>query len=207
MTFVSNLNEPIVAGLATVGLVGFQDVHLSNAFTTGPNVGGYTLDSVTIRWQRAAGSPEVFLDPQVSIYSNSQNNRPQTQLELLPGPSPAAAVLPESLDYLSGGLHLAPNTTYHLHLDGNPIASAPIAGYLPTTPDSGQETSPDLWTISDNALQFADGEFSMAFNTPLAFAVQATAVPEPRTFLLWTSPAILGFVITRRLRFRRMASI
>jgi hypothetical protein len=77
-TYLSSLS-PTVTGTAPVG----SDYWLAASFTTGSNLGGYTLDSIQLGMADATGSPDDFT---VMLYSEALSfNGPGASIETLDG--------------------------------------------------------------------------------------------------------------------------
>ena len=185
---VSNLGE--AEGAFVFPLT--QGQHASNAFTTGSNIGGYTLDSVTIAIRAVNGSPNDLV---VAIHTASGSNAGAV-LEDLAGVDPSAA---GNHTFTSAGITLDPNTTYHIRL-GSPTSNSSNS-YNWSTTGSDAQTSSDGWVIADASRETATGLGAWsAFSggESYRFSIQATPVPEPHEYAMFVSLGLIGFVAARR---------
>ncbi len=183
---VSNLGEepiqviPAVRGTALA----------SNAFTTGSNLGGYTLDSATINIRGVNGSPGDLV---VGIHASSGLN-PGAQLEDLAGADPQAA---GNHTFTSSGINLNANTTYHIQLSSPTSSGESAYSWFATESDS--QTSTDGWTIADAGRDFAEESWgNLTEGKSYHFSIQATPVPEPHEYAMFVGLGLIGFVAARR---------
>lgn len=182
--YVSNLAQP-TAGSTAVG----SDSWLGVEFTTGTNVGGYSLDSVQLFMASATGSPSDFT---VYLYSFDRAHlRPGINLGVLAGADPTTDGI---FLYTASGITLASSTGYVVVLtSGSPVATG---SYLWNLAATTSYTSSDGWGIGSGIMQSGDGlNWSFARPFPFQFGVNASAIPEPTQMLL----ALLGLAL---LRFR-----
>ena len=114
-TLVSNLTE------TSSFSIGFHN-DLAQAFTTGPNGGGYTLTRVDLNSGPTDTEPNA--DPlSVSIHSES-SGRPGVSLGTLTGPD----VLDEGqLPFTHSGIDLDRNTTYFIVMDSTASLDAELS--------------------------------------------------------------------------------
>ena len=190
-TYLSNLGQ-VSAGRFMVG----SDFWIAQNFHTGTNAGGYSLKSVQLPTLPAVGNPSGFA---VLVYSQSSINGifPGSILGGLTGPDPTAG---GTFNYNTGGLWLAPNEAFFLVA----TAATPTAtGAFPWSFASsffGAESS-EGWGLSGFRWSSADGVNwnRVVGATFFQFAMIATAVPEPSSWLLlllglagwrlWRSPS------------------
>ncbi len=164
----------------------------SNAFTTGSNAGGYTLDSVTVAIESIAGSPGDLV---VGIHAASGAD-PAELLEDLAGADPGAA---GNHTFTSAGTHLDANTTYHIQLS-SPTSSSGNSYIFEYTYSSAQ-TSSDGWEIANSSRESSNSGGSWSnFSTGRMhrFSIQATPVPEPHEYAMFAGLGLIGFVAARR---------
>ena len=184
---VSNLGEV----LSTIFNVSNTFV-ISNAFTTGSNVGGYTLDSATVNLFNISGSPGDLV---VGIHSASGSD-PGGLLEDLAGADPGAG---GNHTFTSTGLTLDADTTYFIQLSSP--SSVPGNSYLWSFTSSDNETSSDGWAIADVGRISNDsgGTWSNAGGSSSGrFSIQATPVPEPHEYAMFVGLGLVVFVGARR---------
>lgn len=173
-TYISNLGQSS-SGSDAVG----SDSSLAIVFLTGPNAGGYSLNSVQLAMTVASGNPGSFT---ASIYSNGDPTTgaiPGSSLDTLTGSAnPATAGI---YSYTSAAnFTFSPGTFYCVVLTaGTPVANGAygwsLAGAYPDNP-------PDSW--GDAALWHSSNGSSWSFgpyvpNVYPQFAINASAVPEP----------------------------
>ena len=108
---VGNLGETTGLDGTQVGQIGNSNKSKATGFTTGSNIGGYTLDSVTVRASGVLGSPTSFT---AAIHEASSNNPAATSTYTLSGSAPTGI---GTYTYnCSGSCDLDPDTTYFLVL-------------------------------------------------------------------------------------------
>jgi hypothetical protein len=168
--YVSNLGQT-PAGTASIG----SDAWIAQAFYTGANSSGYSLNAIQLLMDAGSGSPDGF---DVSLYSDS-GGVPGNDLGSLAGSDPAAGGL---FTYTSAGLPLASQTLYFIVA----TAATPVAqgaydwSYVYTSagnnqweiyPLSGSSSDGSSWTMQGRAETFQMG-------------IYAAEAPEPSTLAL-----------------------
>ena len=181
---VSNLSSPNSA-TPTVG-DNDGDVRRAGDFTTGSNVAGYDLTSVTMLFTVDTGETP---DPtfQLDLFTNAAGVPGSSIIAFSGSNSPI-----DGLFTCTGSTVLAPNTKYWL------VSSAPqILGSFKnfrhfSTVDDG-EVSSDGWTIGDVGASHEFGSWGPLFNSQqLKFSVDANVIPEPSSIAV-LAMALLGF--------------
>lgn len=172
MTFLSNLNEPSVGGIA-VGL----NSQLASSFTTGDNVRGYRLDSVQLQMGQPNGNPNNFY---VSIYRPARSEGPGSLLATLSGALPLTSGI---FTYSAPDVLLSPLSRYWLVVRSDTPVANGFFSYNLTS--SSNFVSGEGWSMRSGYDLSTDGiNWSVAANTPLQFAINASVVPEPSSFVL-----------------------
>ena len=149
----------------------------ANAFTTGSEANGYTLDEVTFEFGATTGSPTQV---QAKIYADT-SGRPGTLVKNL-GSKSAIAVGNQTWSCTGSNCTLAADTTYHVALEAE--ASGTAAGHYydwKVTAASSQTNAPSGagWTIADyGAYQINQGSWIAYGDEPGKFQVAATANPS-----------------------------
>ncbi len=168
--FLSNLGEPS-AGTIAVG----ADSWLAEPFSTGDN-NGYRLDSIQLLMSAPVENPNGF---SVSIHGPSRNEGPGRYLGSLSGVPPTFA---DVFTYSASNITLSPLSRYWLVItSGTQVANGSFSWNLAST---SSYDSTGGWAIGSYDSS-ADGlVWTRSGNTPLQFAVYATAVPEPSSLLL-----------------------
>ena len=195
-TFVSNMDEtPSHDHLIGTSLL-TTNFSYANAFTTGSNAGGYTLNSVTAKFNGKTGSPGAI---SAKIYSSAMQDgyaKPNAALVTLTGNNPDAAG-----DYTftcpsnDGGCTLSASATYHLAFETT--ASAAGNNYKWRATSSDDQTSSYGWTIADSVSN-KGGAGSWTPNRNLnsgLFSVSATAASAAIT-LAASDPTAGGATLT-----------
>ncbi len=190
--YLSNLVEPSV-GNASIG----SDSWLAESFSTGTNSRGYILNFIQLLMGTASGSPTGFT---ASLYGNG--SFPGHSLGSLSGSTdPSAAGL---FAYTTSGITLSPSTVYFIVLTaGTPVAQG---SYMQKYAASYNYGSDDNWILTQYRYTSADGINWDRGGYPgngLQFAVNATGVPEPATYVLIG----LGFVCLIFCRARKPSTL
>ena len=175
-----------------------SDSWLFEGFGTGPNPGGYVLDSVQLAMADATGNPNGFT---VMIYSRVFNGPgfvPGSSLGTLQGPfSPVTAGV---YDYTpSGNLILSPNTGYYIVLTSATPSSDGTYNWNRT---AYRPSSIDSWGV-DQAFHSSDGNWtgwhSFSDEGYGQFSITAEPAPEPSSsWLLFLGSGILFYVRRHR---------
>ena len=167
---VSNLEETLTSSHG-----GVSDVLRGTSFTTGSNNNGYTLHSVTAKFDSKVGSPGAI---RVDIYSQSGSN-PGTSLVTLGGGNPDEAgnytyTCSGSSCDLSGN-----NATYYLVLSAPNAQSNNYYRWRLTQSGNQTNTPSDAgWSIGSDLLVYAAGSWSLGLaGTGGVFKVAATENP------------------------------
>ena len=149
----------------------------ANAFTTGSEANGYTLDEVTFEFGATTGSPTQV---QAKIYADA-SGLPGTLVKNL-GSKSAIAAGNQTWGCTGSNCTLAADTTYHVALEAE--ASGTAAGHYydwKVTSASSQTNAPSGagWTIADfGAYQINQGAWAAFGDEPGKFRVTATANPS-----------------------------
>ena len=116
----------------------------AQAFTTGTNSGGYTLESVEID---LSNTSPPFPTHTVSIWTGSSGS-PGTSLGKLTNP---ASVVNGVNTYTTTGISLAANTTYFIVVDSSPVSND--FGFIRnTSSDSEDAGAASGWSIGDSSI-------------------------------------------------------
>jgi len=180
--YVSNFGPGIDGGYA-LG----NNLWLAQGFETGPDAGGYVLNSVQLDMASATGNPSGFT---LSIYSAGLNGSPSADLGILSGSAnPSSSGV---YTYTTSGLMLAPSTDYFIVATS---ATPTTQGYYMWVEDlfGAGYSSVDEWLIlsvagSSNGSAWT-GLRAWGFET----AIYATDVPEPSTWILCLLGSGLAF--------------
>ena len=161
----------------------------AQAFTTGSHAAGYTLTRVDLEIQDTATTTPTY---SVAIWSNTAANQPDSVLTNGTLTNPAS--LPGTFGLVqftaSGGIDLAPNTTYWVVIDvnANPDSDTKLKRTTATAEDAGGATG---WSIADDRLRRAST--ASAWGSPvsalLQLAVYGTVKPGVTDVALSSSPA------------------
>jgi hypothetical protein len=188
--YISSLGLPST-GSAAVG----NNSWLATDIYTGPNAGGYLLNSVHLALGDAIGNPSGFT---AMIYT-------ATNIIIAVVPGGSLATLDGSLDPVAGGIYtytpvssllLSPTTEYFIVLTaGTPVANGAYewsvtSTYAPTV--SGGWNGDHIRFSSSDGLEWEPGPSGY-----LQFAISATAIPEPASVALL---ALGGFFLVRHRR-------
>jgi hypothetical protein len=152
-----------------------SDAWIAQAFLTGSNADGYSLNSIQLLMDVASGSPNGF---SVSIYSYSGKVGYVlgSKLGSLSGPGPTAGGI---FAYIAPSLTLSPFTVYFIVLtSATPVAEGYYSSSIANTYDYSSE---DGWSITGSASS-TDGSIWIPDRIHLLqCAVYATPIPEPAT--------------------------
>ena len=149
----------------------------ANAFTTGSEANGYTLDEVTFEFGATTGSPTQV---HAKIYADA-SGRPGALVKNL-GSKSAIAAGNQTWSCAGSDCTLAADTTYHVALEAE--ASGTAAGHYSdwkVTAASSQTNAPAGagWTIADyGAYRINQGDWIAYGDEPGKFRVAATANPS-----------------------------
>ena len=157
---------------------GSSTADLAQAFTTGPNSGGYKLTSVEILLGAVIG-PSVTYD--VSINTNS-SGEPGTSLGSLTGTALTAGTLNE---FTTTGIDLDASTTYFVVFAPSANGASPAVTYS-NSEDSG---SADGWSIANDSLGRTRNPVGawVAVGGSLQIRINGHVVPTPLGVLLDTT--------------------
>jgi hypothetical protein len=193
-TVFSGVNDDIGAGDA-----------VAQSFETGPNAGGYSINSVSLALENAQGSPNQPIT--VSIY-DSVGDLPGSEIfnGLLSGPaSPTTSGLYSYSPSVT--LTLDANTTYWITATSTSSPGAYIWSYT----SSVSYTAADGWSIpgtADSANTYALSSdnastwFHSGSGSPSLFSIDATPVAAPEPAILQIMGAGL-FCMTAAWRIQR----
>lgn len=182
ITYLDNAGQPIAGSLAmglNYGSVGVE-------FQTGTNAGGYLLNDLRLLFADATGTP-IFSGLNVVILSDPFG-----------APGMNVAVLASSQDPVTAGFFiyspqtsatLDSNTPYWLVVSTTSVLLG--SAYNLSYTSAATTSSPDGWTFTGNT----------AFGQPgyPIFSIDATAVPEPSTFILMI---LGGALIASKIRYQ-----
>ena len=149
----------------------------ANAFTTGSEAAGYTLDEVTFEFGATTGSPTQV---HAKIYADA-SGLPGTLVKNL-GSKSAIAAGNQTWSCTGSNCTLAADTTYHVALEADATGTA--AGHYydwKVTSASSQTNAPAGagWTIADyGSYQINQGSWIAYGDEPGKFQVAATANPS-----------------------------
>jgi hypothetical protein len=192
--YVSNLGQPSTGNAAVA-----SDAWLAALFQTGTNSAGYVLNSIQLLMTAASGSPNGF---SVSLYSFNVNSGPENRLGSLSGAAnPSAGGL---FTYTTSSLTLSPSSNYWVVL----TAATPVANgsYYWSGANSGVYSSSGGWFLSGGSFFSTDGLSSHWSGSrtgpgPFQLAINATAIPEPSSLVLFGLGGMyLALVAKRRTR-------
>ena len=180
--YLSNLGQPSVGSAAVA-----SDAWIAQLFITGTNSNGYTLNSIQLLTGGATGSPSGF---SVMIYNSSPSHppfnpsstAPVNSLGSLSGPDPSVGGV---FAYRASGITLSPGTLYFVVL----AAATPVSqgSYVWQHADNTIILNPtDPWQLHDIYYGSSDGSsWSLHLRQGVfQLALDATAVPEPATYVL-----------------------
>jgi hypothetical protein len=178
VTYLSNLG-PLSSGGQAVG----SDSWLAVPVNTGNNAGGYVLNSVQLQMANASGSPSGF---SIMLYGQAlTGNFPGSSLAALTGSlNPVTSGLYSYIP--SSDLVLSPDTAYFIVLTaGTTVANG---AYEWSLPGANYDNETGGWSSIDVAgakeKTSSDGlTWKGGIGAP-QFAVDATPVPEPATYVL-----------------------
>jgi hypothetical protein len=177
--YVSNLGQT-PTGSGTIA----SDSWLAQTFVTGPNSGGYLLNSVQLLMDAPSGTPGGF---SLSVYSKTGDphsfhlpgDSPQTSLGSLTGLAPDTS---GTFSYTASGIILAPSTFYFLVA----TATTPSATGAFSWSAADSFTQANGFTIDDVYFGSPDGSSWTLYlrQNVYQFALDATPVPEPSSLAL-----------------------
>ena len=138
-TLVTNFGERID------GSTGLHAFDHAQAFTTGANPEGYTLNSVDLQFP-STGPAYAF---SVTIWSTRTDSLPGDQLRTLTAPS---TVTTGNNTFTTSGFDLDPSTTYFIVMTTALNSSSNVSMYT-TDSDDEDVGAANGWTVSDDRLQ------------------------------------------------------
>ncbi len=174
-TLVSNTGQ-------TASAVG-SNVHLAQAFTTGPNLAGYALSHVQLMLH--ATSSTSAADSVVKIFSHSiTSDVPLTELFVLGNPETLTAGALNTFTAPDDAT-LLPNTTYWVVI--NVGAADPIS--VSHTSSTVEETAEEGWSISDDQLSRTSTTpfWTVYRDIPSLLAIRGSANEVPPPFASYTN--------------------
>jgi hypothetical protein len=186
--YVSGIGQS-ATGSAGVG----SDAWFSESFLTGPNPGGYLLNSIQVAVGQSPGSPAGL---NVSIYNNSYPNY-GINIGSLNGSDPNSNGI---FSYTASGIVLSPSRYYCLIFTAlTPVAQGLYS--LPIIAGNAYATS-DSWSMGGGSFLYSsvdglDWRRSQTLNY-FAVAINATAVPEPSSLCLLGMGGAAGLFFMRR---------
>ncbi len=181
--YLSNIGETSAGSRAVA-----NNTWLAGSFFTGNASGGYVLNSIQTLMADEAGTPGEF---SVSIYSNVLRI-PSSNLGSLSGSAPMVGGI---YAYSTPGISLSRFTLYFVVLTAsNPVATG---AYHWSFASAFNYAGTDQWTAISASYASSDGLEWSRNDRPFQFAVYATAVPEPESWLL-VLLGLAGFVSGRR---------
>ena len=191
--------QDLVTNLSTSasGREGLADSEYIQSFTTGPNVSGYLLESISIDFSRGGGPHDPVY---VYLHEDNGNGRPGSQVTTLtkngnnfappvtgvnkykvwkarcyPQPPHGGGCLQDP-----SSVHLEPNTTYWVYVwAGDSTTGAELQSDTATT-----ESGATGWTLGDSAFSkpswgSSDGVYTYtSISAPLLIKVEGTTNPE-----------------------------
>ena len=172
-TLVSNNGRP-AGGTAAL------DHDHAQAFTTGANLGGYTLTSVQLKAALPAGNTTLEFD--VSVHASTSSGNPGDSLATLTlqGSLPSSAALVE-FNAAGGGIDLNPGTTYFVVVDVT--AGGTNDGTLERTAASAEDPGgAEGWSIANERFFRADDAttWNSTTNNFLKIAVRGNTTGAPK---------------------------
>ena len=164
----------------------------SQGFTTGPVVGGYTVNEVGVDFRTVAGISTAGGELAATLHADSAG-APGDELCALGDPGTFAASGVHYFDAPTGGVGacatLAANTTYHAVVNRSAFTGGGIEMGGTAGGDEDTLVPATGWTIADTRAVFSSGAWaSVASAGPLRIDVVAAAVDTPAT----GAPAIGG---------------
>ena len=169
--YLSNLDQP--PGLTTpIAANSWR----AAGFITGTNSLGYELDSVQLLMATSNGNAASF---SAALYS-AIGALPASSLAPLNGPDPAGGGL---FTYTASSVHLSPSSVYFIVLTAG--ISLADGAYNWSIAETFTWHSNDRWRPGGGYLSSVDGATWEAYRpNPFQYGVFATAIPEPRSWLL-----------------------
>ena len=149
----------------------------AQAFTTGPNSGGYTLASITGSFAQSIGTPG---DIAVKLYNASGAN-PGTELATLSGDNPTAAGQ-YAYTCSGSGCALAASTTYFLVVNTPNVPATGSHRYLWNITASDSETNVPTgngWSVANDGLYSPTSNLSSWSSSGGTYQIKVAALPKP----------------------------
>ena len=149
----------------------------AQAFTTGPNSGGYTLASITGLFTQSIGTPG---DIAVKLYNASGAN-PGTELATLSGDNPTAAGQ-YAYTCSGSGCALAANTTYFLVVNTPNVPATGSHRYLWNITASDSETNVPTgngWSVANDGRYSPTSNLSSWSSSGGTYQIKVAALPKP----------------------------
>ena len=149
----------------------------AQAFTTGPNSGGYTLASITGLFTQSIGTPG---DIAVKLYNASGAN-PGTELATLSGDNPTAAGQ-YAYTCSGSGCALAANTTYFLVVNTPNVPATGSHRYFWYITASDSETNVPTgngWSVANDGLYSPTSNLSSWSSSGGTYQIKVAALPKP----------------------------
>ena len=196
-TYFSNLSQTPVGSLA-IGINSW----CAQEIITGTNSGGYLLNSIQLQLGTPTGTPSGF---SLAIYDRNplDGTAPGSLLESLTGTVPAGSGV---FTFQSSGLTLNPSRFYFVVATAaTPVASGSYKWNI-TSWTQPPADSAGLFGTRATLYQSSDGlTWTGTRPNNFMFAVNATAVPEPSSFVLLGLGG--SFLFTRRARKSRSKAL
>ena len=169
---ISNIDPGQSNGTTTDGLV--MDAVIAQAFTTGSNAGGYTLESVEVVFEDPVPSTDIS-DFSVGVWTMNVMGNPSVERYALTNPASATARMP-ALFTAPTNATLDANTTYLVRV----INSGSRAPNLFGTTSDGEEAGGAMgWSIADDARVFNSTTMSWSNDAAAAYIRINGAVRPP----------------------------
>jgi len=185
VTYVSNLGA-VSNGSQPIG----SNSWFAAPFRTGTNGGGYQINSIHLLMDQPSGNPGGF---SLSLYDLS-GNVPGNSVGMLAGLEPAS---PGVFTFSSLGIVLPPSGYYFIVATADRTVSE--GAYMWKT-ESGAGTFYNSGWILGAGLYSSNDGFDWTINrvSVFQFAINATAVPEPSSLLLFFGGLLFGANLLRR---------
>ena len=188
--YISNLEANSLGGIPIA-----SNAWAAQSFQTGVNPGGYSLEGIQLRLLPASGAPTAL---GISLFGNAPLTKPGSLIATLAGnPQPTDGGV---FSFTSPGLPLSPNTKYWIVMTSQ--SALADGAFTATRVSFFDYTATGNWSMDRFFKTSADGltwtDSNVGFN--LAFAVTATAIPEPSAVAVLTLSAL--FLAAGRIRKR-----